>query len=249
MKKILLAGESWETFSIHIKGFDTFFTSKYEEGAKWLIEALEDAGYEVDFIPNQHAASKFPTEMEEISQYDTVILSDIGSNTLLLHPDTFEKSIPTPNRLKLIREYVKEGGSFLMVGGYMSFQGIDAKSKYKDSPIEEILPVVMMATDDRVEVPEGMYPEAVKKHIVLDGIEEKWPMLLGYNKFAADENGEVLVEYNEDPMVVVGEYGNGRTAAFASDCAPHWGSPEFVKWENYGKFWAQLIGWLRKDIK
>ncbi|HOK32586.1 MAG TPA: glutamine amidotransferase, partial [Limnochordia bacterium] len=39
MKKVLLVGESWEVFSIHLKGFDAFFTTKYDEGAKWLIEA------------------------------------------------------------------------------------------------------------------------------------------------------------------------------------------------------------------
>lgn len=32
MKKVLLVGESWEVFSIHLKGFDAFFTTKYDEG-------------------------------------------------------------------------------------------------------------------------------------------------------------------------------------------------------------------------
>ncbi|MBP7979955.1 MAG: cytoplasmic protein, partial [Sebaldella sp.] len=29
MTKILIAGESWTSHTIHIKGFDTFTTSKY----------------------------------------------------------------------------------------------------------------------------------------------------------------------------------------------------------------------------
>ena len=43
-KRVLLAGESWSSHTTHVKGFDTFYTSVYEEGGKWLIEALEASG-------------------------------------------------------------------------------------------------------------------------------------------------------------------------------------------------------------
>jgi len=188
MKKVLLVGESWEVFSIHLKGFDAFFTTKYDEGAKWLIEALEEGGYQVDYIPNHHAPSKVPTDLAKLKEYSAVILSDIGANTLLLHPDTFERSIATPNRLKLFREYVEQGGAFVMIGGYMSFTGIDGKAKYKNSPVEEILPVTLLAHDDRVEIPEGVYPEVSKPdHPVVQGLDAQWPMLLGYNQVIAKE--------------------------------------------------------------
>ena len=36
MKKILVAGESWTSFTTHVKGFDTFVTSVYEEGIEFL---------------------------------------------------------------------------------------------------------------------------------------------------------------------------------------------------------------------
>ena len=39
--KVLLAGESWVIHSTHMKGFDQFTETKYGEGGKWLIEALE----------------------------------------------------------------------------------------------------------------------------------------------------------------------------------------------------------------
>ena len=245
MKKVLLVGESWEVFSIHLKGFDAFFTTKYDEGAKWLIEALEEGGYQVDYIPNHHAPSKVPTDLAKLKEYSAVILSDIGANTLLLHPDTFERSIATPNRLKLFREYVEQGGAFVMIGGYMSFTGIDGKAKYKNSPVEEILPVTLLAHDDRVEIPEGVYPEVSKPdHPVVQGLDAQWPMLLGYNQVIAKEGAEVLAVAGEDPILVVGTYGRGKTAAFTSDCAPHWGSPEFVEWGQYNKLWQQLVDWL-----
>jgi len=58
-----------------------------------------------------------------------------------------------------------------MIGGYMSYQGIEGKARYKDTPIEEILPVTMFPGDDRMEIPEGFVTEAVKpQHPVLDQI-------------------------------------------------------------------------------
>ena len=46
-KKVLLAGESWMSYTTHVKGFDSFYTSVYETGEKWLKAALEEGGYEV----------------------------------------------------------------------------------------------------------------------------------------------------------------------------------------------------------
>ena len=43
-KKVLLAGESWMSFTTHVKGFDTFYTSVYETGEKFLKAALEEGG-------------------------------------------------------------------------------------------------------------------------------------------------------------------------------------------------------------
>jgi len=245
MKKVLLVGESWEVFSIHLKGFDAFFTTKYDEGAEWIIRALHEGGYQVDYIPNHHAPSRVPTDLVKLQEYSAIILSDVGANTLLLHPDTFERSIATPNRLKLFKEYVEQGGAFVMIGGYMSFTGIHAKAKYKNSPVEEILPVTLLSHDDRVEVPEGINPKVVKSsHPVVKGLDDEWPMLLGYNQVIPKDGAEVLAVVQDDPLLVVGTYGKGRTAAFTSDCAPHWGSPEFVNWPQYNKLWQQLLDWL-----
>lgn len=130
MTKILIAGESWTSHTIHIKGFDTFTTSKYEEGVKWFKEGLEKNGVEVDYIPNHLAPEKFPVTLEELKKYDVVFLSDIGSNTLLLPDQVFAKGMKVPNRCELLKEYVNEGGAFVMIGGYMSFTGVDAKTRY-----------------------------------------------------------------------------------------------------------------------
>ena len=100
---------------------------------------LKPAGWEVVYQPSHVAARDFPATADELGSFDCVILSDIGANTLLLHPDTFVRSKVLPNRLHAIRDYVAAGGGLVMVGGYMTFQGIEGKARYAGSAVEEAL--------------------------------------------------------------------------------------------------------------
>lgn len=243
-KRVLIAGESWTSYTTHIKGFDTFYTSTYEEGVRYIRAAIEKAGYAVDFLPNHVAPEQFPSTMEEIGRYDCVILSDIGSNTLLLPHRTFTRSEKSANRAQLIRDYVLGGGAFMMIGGYMSFSGIDAKSRYGMTEIQDILPVQCLEIDDRAEHPEGILPVTVKEHEAISGLPREWPHFLGYNKTLPLEVGEVLVKIGTDPLIAVGSFGKGRSAVFTSDCAPHWGPPEFINWEYYDDLWKGLLDYI-----
>ena len=67
-----------------------------------------------------------------------IIFSDIGSNTVLLHPKVWIDGEVFPNRLDLVKEYVELGGAFMMVGGYLSFQGINGSARFRGTSIEEI---------------------------------------------------------------------------------------------------------------
>src|SRR5260370_3181263 len=117
--RVLLAGESRVTHSVHVKGVDSFDTSTYVEGAGRLIEALEAAQIEVDYLPAHLVPARFPATPADLGAYGAVILSDIGANTLLLAPDTFERSAAAPNRLASVEQYVRDGGSLLMIGGFL----------------------------------------------------------------------------------------------------------------------------------
>jgi uncharacterized membrane protein len=243
--RILIAGESWITHALHIKGFDSFTTSSYEVGVGYLQSALEEAGYDVTFMPNHAAHSSFPTDLSDLKKFDLVMLSDIGANTLLLHPDTFAKSVPLANRLDLISEFVHGGGGLVMVGGYLSFQGIEGKANYKNSPIEDILPVTLLAGDDRREMPSGAVARVVSQnHPCVKDLDSEWPMLLGYNQLIAREDAEVVAVFEDDPILAVREVGKGRTAVFASDCGPHWAPPEFVEWAGYKILWKGIADWV-----
>lgn len=242
---VLIAGESWITHSIHQKGFDSFTTTSYQEGAGWLRAALERGGIEVEFLPNHLAPARFPIDLDGLRRYRAILLSDIGTNTLLLHPDTFEQSRSTPNRLILMREYVAQGGGLVMVGGYMTFQGIDGRARYHNTPVEETLPVTMLANDDRVEVPEGCAPAVcAPDHPIVAGLPSRWPDLLGYNRVVPRPSATLIATVGDDPLLVAWEFGRGRAVAFTSDCGPHWCPPNFLSWHGYARLWQQMITWV-----
>lgn len=242
--RVLIAGESWVTHSIHQKGFDAFTTTSYHEGVGPLRAALEGAGFTVDYLPNHVAAGAFPGTRAELEPYAAVILSDIGSNTLLLHPDTFDRSVPLPDRPAVIREYVAEGGGLVMIGGYLTFQGIDGRARWAGTPVEDALPVTMLSVDDRVEVPSGVVPVVRRpEHPIVAGLGGEWPALLGYNRVVPRDDADLVVSVGDDPLIVAGRHGRGRGVAFTSDCGPHWCPPPFVDWDGYATLWQQLVRW------
>lgn len=245
MSRILLAGESWTTTSTHTKGFDSFITSTYAEGGADFIAALAGTGHQVTYLPNHVAAECFPTSSSELDEYDAVVLSDIGSNTLLLPSATFLGGMSRPNRLQALADWVTGGGALLMVGGYLSYQGIEGKANYATTPLADVLPVQMEAGDDRQETPQGVAPRVVAPdHPVTRGLDEVWPDLLGFQRVAAKPTAQTLVAVQNYPLVVVGKAGTGRSMAFTSDMGPHWIPPSFLHWHGYAQFWQQAVAWL-----
>ncbi len=245
--RVLIAGESWTVHSIHQKGFDSFTTTDYAEGVAWLRKALEVNGHTVTFQPSHVASRDFPSTLESLQDYDCIILSDIGANTLLLHPDTFSRSKIMPNRLDALKQYVQEGGGLVMIGGYMTFQGIDGKARYQGSPVEEVLPVRMMVSDDRVEAPQGLTPTVdIPTHEIVSAIDGMWPRILGLNAVLPSPGAEIVVSAGPHPLLLAGAFGKGRSVAFTSDCAPHWAPPEFVEWTHYDRLWNQIVLWTCK---
>jgi uncharacterized membrane protein len=225
----LLIGESWQTIEFHIKGFDTFSNSIYHEAIDHLQDALENGGIETNYQPSHIAATAFPDSPESLAQYEVIVLTDIGYNTLALPPATFKKFDKQPNRLQLLSDYVRAGGGLLMIGGYLSYQGINGKGGYHGTPIEETLPVSLDQFDDRVERPAGVAPNVIEpKHTAVSEVANEWPDVLGYNRVVSDRDATELVRVDDDPLLAVGKHGDGRSAAFTSDCAPHWGPPEFI---------------------
>jgi len=188
VKNIFICGESYIGYTVHIKGADTMATSGYFENVGWLRAALEAAGYHVDYMPSHVALEAFPDTAEKLDRYDLVILSDVGANTLMMTKKSFRESLPAPDRCKALRAYVERGGALVMVGGFMSFTGIEGKARYGVTPIADVLPVRLLPTDDRVETSEGSVPVILRKeHPIFQGLPDPWPhYFIGYNRTIAD---------------------------------------------------------------
>jgi len=245
MTRILVAGESWVSESTHFKGFDSFGSVVFETGIGPLKDALTAQGIEVVHMPAHDVPEAFPASVEAFDAYDVVVLSDIGADSILLHPDTWLRGRRTVNRLKVLAEWVTKGGGLLMAGGYMSFQGFEGKAMYRRTPVDDILPSVIDPWDDRVETPEGVEPVVVDAlHPVLAGVEGPWPALLGYNRFGLKADAHLLATAGDDPLLALRDVGAGRAAVWASDIGPHWCPDEFVAWPGYGRLFGQLMRWL-----
>ena len=246
--RVLLCGESWVTHSLHIKGVDSFTTSAYVEGASQLRAALSGAGIDVDYLPGHLVPGQFPGSADALARYDAVILSDIGAKQPAAVAGCVRALHPRAEPARGRGGYVRGGGGLLMIGGYLSFAGIEGKARYHGTPVEDVLPVTIGETDDRVEAPQGVVPTAGRPdHPVLAGLPATWPRLLGYNRVTPKPTAAVVVSCGDDPLIACGEHHGGRGAVFTSDCAPHWGPPEFMAWPGYAPLWVNLVSWLARQ--
>ena len=245
---VLFVGETNIVHMIEHKGLDALELTRYTEYATPVRKLFEAQGHRFTHVACHVAHEAFPSDLAALQAHEVVILSDIGSNTMLLHPNYLNRTV---NSLSLIREYVAKGGGFIMIGGYFSYTGFQAKARYKDTPVEEILPVVMQPYDDRVEIPEGLdlVFDPALKHAILDGLPQRWPHIFGYNRVAERPEATVLVKSDRgDPIIALGAYGAGRSIAYTTDCAQDWASPELLNWEHYGTLWDRLLRWTAGDL-
>ncbi|HLQ63591.1 MAG TPA: glutamine amidotransferase [bacterium] len=262
MIKVLYAGGAGATigpqfalspFSVEVKGF------QLHNWAKAFIEGLERGkDIQVTQLPSWDVYSSFPRRLEDLKKYDVVIIEEVEADIFYFYPEFYSPDTWTspeilvlPNRLELLREFIAGGGGLLMVGGWLSFQGRFGHGVWHGTPVEEALPVVFQATDDRVETPHGATVSIKNRtHPVMRGIAwDKFPPLLGYNRATARPAVQVLATVRsgprglDDPLIVVREYERGRTMVFSSDTTPHWGV-NFMKWGGYQQFWRQATQWL-----
>ena len=250
MTRVLLVGESWVSAGTHFKGFDQFGSVTFHVGATRFLAGMAGGDLQVTHMTAHDAAGDFPSSLEALSQYDVLILSDVGANTLLLHPDVWLRGERAPNRLRLIEAWTRQGGGLIMIGGYLSFQGIDGRARWHKTTVEQALPVTCLPIDDRVEIPEGCTPVVTAPdHPILAGLPDDWPYLLGVNEVTVKDGGmaEVILRLPEEqrglPLLVAGRHGEGRSLAWTSDMSEHWLPPAFLAWPGYDRLFGNMIAW------
>lgn len=211
-----------------------------------LLDALEAArGVEVEHLDGPDTMTDFPRSLEELAAYDALIVSDLSRGTLEphFHPDT----IPGPNLLRLVEEFVERGGGLVYCGGWMTFQGYQGVGNWQGTPVESVLPVeIEPVFDDRVERPEGGEVSLTDaEHPVTSPIDAgSFPPVYGYNEVAGLEDGATsLATVDGNPLLAVDGFGDGRSLAYASDPGPKWGYG-LMEWDEYGAFWTRALEWV-----
>ncbi len=238
-------------------------TSLYQ-AASYLTGLMMHYKIDYDYIQSD---VKFDESLFK-NDYKAIIVSDYPASN-------FCKS-----HLDAIVEKVKNGAGFLMIGGWESFEGLTGK--YSGTVLADILPVEMADSDDRINCYGPCMVVRNCGHQITDVLpfETQAPAIGGLNsvkvkqggaeilsarKFRAEfQNGKFnFLEMQSFPLLVVGQFGKGRTAAFASDVAPHWVGP-LVDWGcdriaanndvieiEVGNWYAQLfvnmIQWVCKE--
>jgi uncharacterized membrane protein len=171
---------------------------------------------------------------------------------------------------------VEAGAGLLMIGGWESFHGFGGG--WNDTLIGDALPVAIAKEDDRINFDQGAYLREVAASAATAGLPwvERPPLIGGMNRFSAKPDTKTVLEVlplssrfdadghlemttlNPMPVLVFGQCEKGKTAAMATDVAPHWVGG-FVDWGNdrvtaqasgagaievgnwYALFWKQLL--------
>lgn len=180
-------------------------------------------------------------------RFDIYVIGDLDASAL------------GQQQLRQLADRVGEGAGLLMLGGLQTF-GVGG---YADSPLADVLPIRLDASLRRsvgADPPatsqlEGPLKLQVARPHPITRLDEggdpqaAWDQLkplLGASRFVGPKVApgvQVLLQtQQQDPILVVGEYGSGRVAAFAGDTTWQWWRQGAS--EQHRRFWRQLMLWL-----
>lgn len=105
------------------------------------------------------------------------------------------------------------------------------------------------------EDPAGMAPSVLDRgHEMVQDL-GNLPPLTGYVLTTVKENPlvEVLIRSpkpaspENSTILAAWQYGAGKTVAFTSDAGARW-TKDWTEWENYGKFYSQMVRWAMRPV-
>jgi uncharacterized membrane protein len=182
--------------------------------------------------------------------YDIIIIGDLDSRSMYL-PGNQEANMND------LAQLIGEGKGLMMLGGYHSF----GPGLYHRTPLANVLPIRMGAgerqdfdrdirKDLHIMRPIKVRPTGPHYLTKLDDAADpaeawkKLPPLKGANRFVGiKDSASVLLEgEGKEPILVTGNYGSGRVAAFAGDTTWLWWMNDHV--DMHKRFWRQILLWL-----
>ncbi len=211
---------------------------------------LRNLGDDVEAPISELSLIPFPSNLlfdDYLSSFDLIIFQNFKYDPFI-----------DKKYLDNIQKYVHNGGSFLMIGGDLSFQG----GGYSRTAIEEILPVSFQDNPSPF-VDEAFHPisnENFFRHPIMrlekdyKLNQDAWqslPPLQGINKgLLPDKNAHVLAWFSKGevfPLLVTGNFGKGRTALLATDSTWNWNFRNVGGGSSgrfFQRFWNNIVDWL-----
>lgn len=222
---------------------------------KFLRRSLNDSpDIDVDFQWIDHRRrDQWPVKLDELlndPDWDVLILGDLAAAAL------GDENLKKLEQLVADRGGNAHGKGLAMLGGYHSFGG----GGYQNTPLANVLPVTMdrflkqdfgVPIVERLHVPGPLPLKPLADHpLVQLGAKNEnaslWaslPPLRGANRFTGVKaNARPVLGSGEHPLLVYGEYGDGRVVAFAGDSTWQWWMQG--KQGEHRRFWRQMILWL-----
>ncbi len=233
-----------------------------DSGAAYLAGILTHYGLDFDYLASDQPISSG----ECLTNYELYIISDYPVN------NWNEKDFAD------VVKSVENGAGLIMLGGWESFYGLGGE--YHDSLLADVLPVTMQNSDDRVQSATPYVIQPTGQHPITDGLPFDHPPIVGgFNRIAPKPDATTVMQMrpleidagadgklsftpgDPLPLLVTGTFGTGRTAALATDVAPHWVGT-FVDWgtprinaqgpganeveigSHYAEFFARLVNWV-----
>jgi len=198
----------------------------------------------------------FPTEKlftTELRSFDVVIFQNFD-----YRPYAMAQYLPN------IRDAVKAGLGFVMIGGEQSFAG----GGYEGTALEEVIPIETQTGSLHKARVAPALTEAGRRHPVTDltrdaDNERVWksvPPFGAFNQNAGVRPGAVTLVAHPSlrgadgkpmPLIAAMELGTGRALAIATDALWHWrfvhGRFAALSERAYDRFWANALRWLVRD--
>lgn len=222
---------------------------------KFLRRSLNDSpDIDVDFQWIDHRnRDKWPVDLGDLfvnPKFDVLIIGDLDSAAL------GEQNLKAIEKAIANKGNSPQGRGFAMLGGFHSF----GAGGYQSTPLANLLPVTMdrflrqdfgkpIAPQLHVPGPLPMQPAADHPLVRLAApadnaaVWSKLPPLRGANRFDdVKESAQTVLKSGQTPLLVRGQYGDGRVLAFAGDSTWQWWMRGHEA--EHRRFWRQLILWL-----
>ena len=118
------------------------------------------------------------------------------------------------------------------------------KSYFLNDPsgLEQILLRDVEEHTGSTAVEKSINPKVLKQAQVLEGVAmESAPALKGYVRFQARPTADNVLEADKgDPLLVLWQYGLGRSAVFTSDAKNRWAA-NWVAWPGFDRLWTNIF--------